>query len=269
LNVFDNIVKIVNEIKEFKIQPQDITQMSAFKSLPEFINTNITKDEIDNHLQYFGTKKGEFPNYYFPDKNLFMILSLHDTDKIRYRLYNITYNENIYVIFPQPYNNIILNDKYSPPIKNIFNTIVSTLNRIENIYMVSPDRFFHIHVTQINNENYILLTLHVLYEVSNRNNIDPLSIHYNSKTITRYNVNNVNVNQTRKKHSFYVLFNLSKNEHYLYESKNMDDIYYASPDSIAFKQTIMGDTLIDINYLGGDYNVLVSKLIEKCTNLCS
>jgi len=273
-NILENLKKITDNIKENKdVKDQDQVQFSGNFGNNEWIRTNLNLDKINTSLLHFGKSEGTDLLRYYPESNLFIILDKEE-ELVNYRIFHVKRSKDDYKIFPHSYSDPILNDKYSPPIKGLFTSITTRLKEIiPGInYLNFPDRFFHIHVTPINNESYILLTLHVLYEIES--NVGPVNFTHNGNTINRIaSVNTFERDKTiliRKQHSFYLLFNLNENEHYIYNALELSnkDEYFLSNIAIGIKENIFGDNILDINYIGGTDNVLLSKVIKKCELFC-
>ena len=263
-------------------------QTSGYIDADSFLRTNSginTLKILTNLTACFGIPSQEHTvtnidrttkiyNYY-KEHNLLIMLT-QDDDVVKYRMYYIKQDDDEYKIFPHSYLNPILNDLYSPPIKNLFKNITQTLNKIKNNadYFNSPDRFFHIHITPVNNENYVLLTLHALYEIENTTNKKDI-FKYQNQTITRFSTAQLtqlpaNKMTNRQAHNFYILYNMTLNEHFIYNVENIwnDEDYYFDKKAIGIKETIFGTNIADLNYLGDNYNVLVSRAKLKCEWMC-
>jgi hypothetical protein len=273
-DVFVNLKTIVAKIKENK-GTRDDQQISGFKDPDSYIYTRLTPLQVEaNLLKCFGNNEGRNNIHYYPSYNLLIIL-IEDDGLCKYRMYYVKKEQNNYQIFPHSYLNPILNDEYSVPVKKLFTSITSKLKEIipSINYVTSPDRFFHIHVTPVNGEKRVLLTLHVLYELENKYP-EKAIFNYNGNIIDRVSslstISSSKRIEYRKQHSFYMLYNLESNEHYIYNLLELatNENYFPKSESLGIKETIFGETIADINYIGDSYNVIITKTGRVCEYMC-
>jgi hypothetical protein len=246
-------------------------------------NIQIAKDRINNYNSKDRTKdyQGTFSlnsktytyKYYYDKKILYIYNDTPDTLKLYMFNVEIDTNGDFCHVFPYTYNNLLLNDIYENSIKQLFTDIATKLNTINStdVYKILPDGFFHIHVTIPDNQTqYILLTIHALYEITS--NVGDITYTYNGQSITRRNMNDLNdpknISNSRKKHSFYLLFDTITNTHKLYQINSDNTIKFFNNDiEVGISETILGTNIIDINHMENK-GVIISKSSKKCSSLC-
>ena len=289
-NVYQKLYNIIENIKIYRgdNKEKDQEQASGLRSPESWIYTNSTFISIiQNCKDCFGdinlikdvinVKKQQCKLLHYTNHNLLIIIA-EEEFLVKYKMYYVIKKDNVYEIFPHSYLNPILDDTYTPPVKKLFKNITDTLTTIiipSNKYVNSPDRFFHIHVTPVKNENFVLLTLHALYEITND---DPPSTDYKYNTMTIIRPSMADINsplvtkiKNRKVHNFYILYNLNSNTHFIYNVDKLanNNSFFSSDNAIGIRETIFGDNIIDINYIGKDYNVTISTVKQECKLLCN
>lgn len=176
--IFDDLKKLQYGYNNIPSHEFNLSQASGIANPYEPIHLNITSDELNTLISRYVSSgqndiSGQFGNYNYKlyiDKNILFVWMMH-IDINLYILNVRQINNNQYDVFPYPYNNILLNDKYEEIIKYLFATIKDKLNQLtsSNKYKIEPDNFFHIHFTNIN-QKYMILTIHALYEITNPSN---------------------------------------------------------------------------------------------------
>jgi hypothetical protein len=303
-NLLDNFKIIVDKILAYINFPKDDSQVSGLLDVDDFTYFNIiqfykeesneiiTIEEILHKFKLFMIDRfngeiplektiGEYNCLYFERSNIFIMYKKDATDDIKYRMYYIQkLSDNDYKIFPLNYNNLLINEKYENSLKQLFKTISQQLNTIHNNtnYQNIPDKFFHIHITPVNEENYVLLTLHALYEITttNFNNMEYTYVDKSGISIPNIRKSQQNINENiqneRSVHSFYILFNLNENRHYLYKpngiTRNENGVFWGSAQGTGILQTNFGNAIADINHVDG-YGVILTRPISKCMYFCN
>ena len=262
--------EILSKIKKYK----------SFDASNDIYVEKTTQDIIFNKNIIF--------KYYHDKCMLFEIQKIitfgeNNNDNIEFKMwmYNVEFNKknNVCKVFPFMNQDIMLNDKYEKAIINIFDSIKNKLNNITQStdYKILPDNFFHIHVSEFNDDSYVLLTLHTLYENTTSHNND-INYVYKDDNDHDHNIfrskklddidNNV-ILEMMKKHSYYVLFNINDNKHYLYQINNANKLFIENNSkSIGIKSTFMSNQLIDINHIN-NRGVIISFQNRKCDSVCS
>jgi hypothetical protein len=145
--------------------------------------------------------------------------------------------------------------------------------------------FFHIHVTLLPDSDYVLLTLHVKYEITSDSTINYFydtegnNVPTDKIPMTRYSISNSYNTAERikyiKNHSFYLFFNLTSDEHFFYNTtdnilnlKDSGKTLFEPDQSIGIQETLFGRNVFDINYINGK-SVLLVVSGQKCSKFCS
>jgi len=278
--IFEKMTKITDKEKS---KDQDQIQISGFNNISSALTIDLKyKDEFEKRLENYEGEEGVFENnnikYNYKYYKKFSILYVYnlDSDYVYLYMYNMKEKDDTYEIFPFPYTNLLLNDNYESAVKSLFDEIVNTLNKItqSNKYDTLPDGFFHIHVTIPDNQNrYILLTIHGLYEIlSDTPYINDKYLYkkglFSNYSITRKGLDNM-TDKDKKDHSFYILFDTQTNNHKLYQIKDLNKAtdFFSSKQTIGIYETILGTNIIDINHIKNK-GVLVTSVKKKCEYLC-
>ncbi len=162
----------------------------------------------------------------------------------------------------------------------IFNEFAESAERTrEPYYKILPDGFFHIHVVNAS-EKYMLLTCHVDVEipVKQGNNINYQYTDRNGATHKQTrrklpNPKNLSLTfEARKRHNFYVLFNMKSNKHLIYGLDSLkndcsDSIFFSSQENIGIAEELFNDNICDINHID-NYGIIVTKGKKPCQYYC-
>jgi hypothetical protein len=294
-NILKNIVAIYSEYKIYTTTQAQISGFSDGSNIT-YLSNEISMDELeyrlDNMFQYLEFKNVliEDPNTkYIYYKKSGIIVKIHQKNPFNqsdrnYQNYliivKIKINKNICEIIPYSYRNIMLNSYYNASIVNLFEIITAKLNEFVKPlipYANLPDSFFHMHVVNIQNENKIILVLHAKYEIENIQENKTINYIYEDQYATKYkikrikNLNNFTeneINNLRKLHSFYFLFDLDTNEHYLFAIRDSNNIKWNLPNSIGLNANSFGPNICDINYIIGRPIILTIQTNTKCELFC-
>jgi hypothetical protein len=220
------------------------------------INNYKSKQNKDISGKFTINDKNIYDYKYYIEKNILFVYTIQNSE-LKLYMFNVI-DKDYYEVFPYSYNNLLLNEKYEFSVKKLFETILKKLKDIneDEKYGLLPDGFFHIHLTRpYDQKKYIMLTLHTLYEITSSTN----KINYKYKDneeiydIQReyYEYLQSNKNQSRKKHTFYILFNLDLNKHFLYELDKQIELntFFDNSTNIGFSETFLGNNFVSLNHI--------------------
>jgi hypothetical protein len=149
-----------NKSYEIKSYPGDFPLASITSSLK---NNDAFMEILEEHLNDFNTMRR-------PKKLWFNIKKNKENNTV----FNVFYveqdrqNPNKYHFHPHNFINFLPSSSIEKTMKQLYNDIAKRLSELfEDCaykYLISPERFYHIHVTKIPNEEDILLTCHAMFE---------------------------------------------------------------------------------------------------------
>ncbi len=296
----DAIFKIIKRTAKFP-KERWANFISGIKS-PEqpynFLGRKKEDNQIDTNPESYG---------FVHPKLIFKLDTNVGEDDVSLRVfYAEKVNENEWKFHPHNMLNFLPNTSDTQTFKTLFTTIQAKLREINsgNSYNIVPDKFYHIHVSSVANEQTILLTIHGLYEnfkhstglfskykykvpgtetIKNleRKN-DPSDTIKNSNSLWEQkfppNANTERVKDAyrgySKKHNAYILLKEdgTSNIYTLSDTNQNGNPFFASspdPNSIHFalSEAAFGKVKYDINHMEGK-GVILTITSDKCLAFC-
>jgi hypothetical protein len=261
-NPEDFILHITKQYTNYNGDPESRSQMTTYK-LPSD-TMNISNIDIFNQLK---TDSNLIPN---------IIYELIE-GKLR-AFYARPRSANEWVFHPHNLIGILPNTKNEEIFISLFSKISQILSKLKAVptdnYRSLPDKFWHIHVSIIPNEEVILLTCHTLYEINaNEKELERFSKYvYKNKNNKLYKSGRIELINAHPKlnndlvykaysraHSAYILLKPNTSSHALYKQSmqnqagnpflNPDVTVYDFLPRFSFGQTSFGVNKFDLNHI--------------------
>lgn len=211
--------------------------------------------------------------------------------------------ENKILFHPHNMINFLPNATHEANFKTLFKSISTGLNKLTGLsYNISPDKFYHIHTTYLPDEKDILLTIHgqyeELYSDSLNKRLKGYSYRYDTnkkiklgrkdwyKSISTLNCDDNSKNEqneykkVRKEHNAFIILKKDGNVHPIYRLSDANQlgnpflgtssyVHSCHEVNLAFLQTILGISKMDINHVEGKGVILAATTNQNCTLFCN